>query len=197
METFSIAGVDQTGVECILANPLPRADFGNLVGAPVSFGKKVVGQIVRVYRDATGPWVCKLALNDMNALRLSATGCISSVNVGADGVELSDRPSDHGKTFDYTKADGSRIAKRFVGLSEFERDNALLKTHVSKLPAALRKNEEFALLTKGFDWPGKPINYRLCRKPKTNANDPASERWPNGSQPIGVAREVIPNRNAR
>ena len=42
MNTFQISGVDQQGVEAILVNPLPGADFSFLVGRPVEFARKTV-----------------------------------------------------------------------------------------------------------------------------------------------------------
>ena len=196
MNTFQISGVDQQGVEAILVNPLPGADFSFLVGRPVEFARKTVGQIVRIYRDSVGPWVCKVALGDMNALRLSATGCLTAVNVGADSITLSDRPGDIGKSFQYTGADGMKLAKRFTGLAEADRDNPLFKSASAEekfIP--LRKNQEYALLIKGTEFESRSQSHRNPT-PRVNPNSGAGETWPNSTPSIGVAREIIPNANA-
>lgn len=191
MQTFSITGVDQQGVEGILANPLPGVDFGSLVGRPVQFARKVVGHVARIYRDSLGPWVAKVQLDDMNALRLSATGCLTALTVGPEGVEMRDRVEDHGQTFEYTKADGSKLAKSFRGLSVVESEQALLQTHLAKLPPTIRKsaNQEFAeLLVKGTDMAPRPY-----RKPGKDSRS----TWPNSTPSISAAREIVPNRNSR
>jgi hypothetical protein len=176
MATFSLTSVDQTGVEAILANPLPGSDFGSLVGRPVEFARKIVGHVTRIYKDSVGPWVAKVALDDMNALRLSATGCITALNVNGGSVELADRPQDHGSTFEYTKADGEKLCKRFTGLSQFERDAALLSKHDSKLPSVYRRpNANTFVPGFGGSLPMLPSEYRkamrdgLFRKPGKGA----------------------------
>jgi hypothetical protein len=186
--TFSITGVDQSGIEGIFANPLPGTDLGSLVGKPVAFARKVVGQVTRLYRDAVGPLVVKVALDDMNALRLAATGCLTAINVDGSGVELRDRVEDHGSVFQYTKATGEKLCKRFTGLSEFERDAALLAKHCAKIQREHpNANESFAeLLVKGTEM--APRNWRKAGKDSRST-------WPNGNS-IGTAREIIPNKNA-
>lgn len=187
MATFQLTSVDQNGVDAILANPLPGSDFGNLVGRPVEFARKVVGQVTRIYRDSVGPWVAKVHLDDMNSLRLAATGCLTALNIGAGSIELADRPSDHGTMFEYTKADGSRLAKRFIGLPDSD-----LAKHADKVYAdrPLSKNERVALLLKGTEFEPHSI-----RKPVTSREQRGAQ-WPNGT-PVGTAREIVPNRNSR
>jgi hypothetical protein len=203
MLTFSITGVDQTGVEAVFSNPLPTCpDLGSFVGKPVQFAKKIVGQITRLYRDATGPWVAKIALNDMNALRLSATGCLTAVTLSGGDVELRDRVEDHGQPFQYTKATGEKLCKRFTGLSEADRDISMYKAHQAKLPAVYHRPNanQFVPAFKDFSSPGdyaKSVSAGRFRNPvQRNTNQPAGQTWPNGSTSIGVAREIIPNRNA-
>jgi hypothetical protein len=143
-----------------------------------------------LYRDATGPWVCKLALDDIPALRLSATGCLTAVNVNGGSVELTDRAQDLGKSFEYTGPDGFKLAKAFRPMSELERDSALLKAHVAKLPVALRKNEEVALMLHGTDF--EPRSFRKVGGPVRDSRS----TWPQTNPSIGTAKVIIKNRNA-
>ena len=119
----------------------------------------------RVWRDATGPWVAKVALDDMNALRLSATGCLTALTVSPEGVEMRDFVADHGKTFEYTKADGTRLAKSFRGLSAVESEHELLKQHVSKLPAVYRQHNRNEFCPGfGGGLPMLPTEYRKAMR---------------------------------
>jgi hypothetical protein len=149
-----------------------RTSFGSIVGRPVAFVDKAVGSVSRFYQDPTGPYVLHVNVQDIPTLRLAATGCLTCVKVNGNSISLADRREDFGKSFQLTTNSGERLAKRFIPVSELERDQALLKQHVSKLPVALRKNERVALLLKGTEF--EPKNWRKPGKDVVkNANDPS------------------------
>jgi hypothetical protein len=168
---FQITNVTPEGIEGVCATPAAlKADLGSVLGAPVEFARKSVGQVLRTYADPCGAQVIKLAVSDREALHMAESGCLSCIRITPGSVILTDRLTDHGQMFQITKATGDKLCKRFVGNPE------LLAKHVSKLPAVYhRPNANSFCPGYGGGMPLLPSEYRkamrdgLFRKPGKDA----------------------------